>query len=289
MTLEVRLDDRMRLAGSLLAAGDWFERENTAKPYKPHRVAEYATRHFALHRSHPAVEGVQVLSGTPVGLKRLFQQAWTNKWAGSLIEWVSDFYDTARPDRYWADTAADWEQAETDAREVFKRVDMVSFLNDLFGDDGRKHMFAPNLLFPGLQTMAASSPKDIVIVAPPPKAWGASPPWRYSERPDEVLATVSEAFARFLFEEKLPFDYYYLKPRAEIFALSAAVLFMRRAEGDDAANQFMVMEKRTRGFAKLTSVVATLDTILESRRNGEFANFIEYVPYIADTLMKSME
>lgn len=290
MSIDVCLDDRLRLAGSLLASGDWLERENAAKPYKPHRVAEYAaTRYFTTYRAHPAVEGVQVLSSTQVGLKRLFQQAWTNKWAGSLVDWVSDFYTTVRPDRYWAETEADWTQAENDAREVFTRFDMTPFLLDLFGGQPRRFVFVPNLLFPGLQTMAASSPREVVVCVPPPKAWGTSPPWRFNERPDEVLATVSEAYARFLFEELLPFEYYYLKPRAEIFALAAAVLFLRQAEGDAAGDQYMVMEKRTRGFAKLASVVATVETVLEARRAGEFNAFTDYIPYIADALMKSME
>lgn len=287
--IDVRPDDRLRLAGTLLAAGDWLDRENGAKAYKPHRVAEYAYKFFAPYRAHPAVEGVQVLSSTQVGLKRLFQQAWTGKWAGSLADWVSDFYDNVRPDRFWADTATDWEQAENDSREVLSKVSLVPFINDLFGPQTRQFVFVPNLLFPGLQTMAASSTKEVGLCSPPPKAWGTSPPWRYSERPDEVLAVASESYARFLFEEGLPFEYYYLKPRAEIFALSAAVLFLRQTEGEAAGDQFMVMEKRTRGFTKLTSVVAMVETILESRRNGEFNNFAEYIPYIADTLMKAQE
>ncbi|MGH2521880.1 MAG: hypothetical protein ACRDH2_05185, partial [Anaerolineales bacterium] len=60
----VRVDDRLRLAGAFLAAGEWPDREQAAKPYKPHRVAEQARKYFGAHSAHPAVRVVNALAGS---------------------------------------------------------------------------------------------------------------------------------------------------------------------------------------------------------------------------------
>jgi hypothetical protein len=87
---------------------------------------------------------------------------------------------------------------------------------------------------------------------PPPPAWGASPPWRYGERPDEVLARAAEALARGMIHWALP------GPQAGVFGLAAAVLFLREVEGAEAADQFMLMEGRTRRVPGLPGVVRAL-------------------------------
>jgi hypothetical protein len=62
-----------------------------------------------------------------------------------------------------------------------------------------------------------------------------------------------------------------LKPRAEVLGLAAAVLFLREAEGRDAGDQLMVMQKKTRGLKQLPAVVLQLETLLADRRAGRQA------------------
>ena len=61
MPIEVCLNDGLRLAGALLAAGNWPEVEQKQKPYKPHHVAESARRYFAPWREMRAVHSAQML------------------------------------------------------------------------------------------------------------------------------------------------------------------------------------------------------------------------------------
>jgi len=281
-TVEVRLDDRLRLAGALLAASDWPEREQAAKAYKAHRVADNAHKYFAPHREHPAVQGALALVGAGEGLGPLYAHALNTSWPASLP--AEEFKSAAHPEDFWAETQADWQEAETDAREVMTRADLGKFLDDLFGAQTRKLIFVPNLLFPGQRSVAASSAGEGVVCLPPPLAWGTSPPWRYNERPDEVLAKLSEAFARFQFENGLPAAHAALQPRAEVFALASAVLFLRQAEGDAAGDQFMVMEKKTRGLKNLPAVVGALEPILADRRAGKYGGFADYVPQLVRVL-----
>ena len=282
-TLQVRVDDRLRAAGALLAAGAWPEREQAAKAYKPHRVAESAHKFFAPQREHPAVLGALSLAGQGEGLGRLYGHALNGDWAEDIA--VEAFIGAARPEDFWAETQADWQEAENDARAVMARADLAQFLDDLLGPQARQLVLVPNLLFPGRQSVAASSAAEVVVCAPPPQAWGTSPPWRYSERPDEVLAKVSEAFAHSLFEAGLPPAHAALRPRAEAFALAAAVLFLRQAEGEAAGDQFMVMEKKTRGLKSLPALVAALEPVLAGRRAGKFNTFEDYLPELSGVLV----
>ncbi len=282
--IEVRLDDRLRVAGALLAASEWPEREQSAKAYKAHRVADSAHKYFSPHQAHPAVWGALALAGAGEGLSQLYGHALNVTWPVAIP--AEDFVAAAHPENFWAETEADWQEAEGDAREVMARADLGKFLDDVFGSSlgTRKLVFVPNLLFPGQRSVAASSASEAVVCLPPPLAWGTSPPWRYKERPDEVLAKLSEAFARFLFEDGLPAAHAALQPRAEVFALASAVLFLRQAEGDAAGDQFMVMEKKTRGLKNLPAVVAALETVLGGRRAGKYGGFADYLPQLAGEL-----
>lgn len=278
--IEVRLDDRLRVAGALLAASEWPEREQSAKAYKAHRVADSAHRYFSPHQAHPAVRGALALAGADDGLSQLYGHALNATWPVNIP--AEDFVAAAHPENFWAETEADWQEAEGDAREVAARADLGRFLDDVFGPSlgTRKLVFVPNLLFPGQRSVTAGSASEAVVCLPPPLAWGTSPPWRYKERPDEVQAKLSEAFTRFLFEDGLPAAHAALQPAAEVFALASAVLFLRQAEGDSAGDQFMVMEKKTRGLKNLPTVVAALEAVLADRRAGKYGGFADYLPQL---------
>ncbi len=276
--IEVILDDNLRLAGALLAAGDWPEHEQRQKPYKPHRVAEAARKYFAPQAAHPAAQHAQALAGQGEGLPRFFNLALSGQWPEALGEDPAGFVAAASPQAFWAETEPDWQAAAHEARTVLARADLGQFLSDLFGAPALKLALAPNLLFPGQQCLALSSSDTLLVYVPPPLAWGTSPPWRYDERPDEVLATVSQAYAGF-FGEAQGFG-----PRAEALALAAAVLFVRQAEGEAAGNQFMVIQKKTRGWRGLPGVVAALEGVLADRRAGKLSALAGDLPELAGPL-----
>lgn len=278
--ITVRIDHGARLVGALLAAGEWPDYEQTVKPYKPHRVAEQAHKHFAAYAQHPAVAAVRALAADGSGLATLFAHALNASWPADVTTHLADFQAAAKPDEFWAETQADWVQAESDAREVAARADLRQFLTDVFGPLSREMTLAPNLLFPGLLSVTVPTATEVALIQPPPKAWGTSPPWRYNERPDEVEAALAEAYARHWFETSLPAEHATLKPHAGVFALAATVLFLRQAEGDAAGDQFMIVEKRTRNLPKLPAVVMALEPVLADRRAGKYAGFADYLPQL---------
>src|SRR5213079_1252529 len=147
-TIEVRIDDTLRLAGALLAAGEWPDLEQKAKPYKPHRVAEGARKFFAPQRNHPAVRVAQALVGTGEGLNAFFEHALNADWSGDLGAHLTDFKSKTQPEIFWTETQADWQEAESQARQVLGKSGLWQFLRDLFGPQSRQLVFVPNLLFP---------------------------------------------------------------------------------------------------------------------------------------------
>jgi hypothetical protein len=242
----VRVDERLRLAGCLLAAGDWPEREQRVKPYRPHRLAEAARRALAAQRTHAAVEATQDLEPA-----RLLALALADDWPEGIRPLVADFAANADVVRFCLENEADWQAARTDLESVLARTDLAGFMARMFGDLDQTLVVHPNLLYPGRQAMAARTEDEIVLSQPPPSAWGASPPWRYGERPDEVLGAVAEGLARPLFEQAQA-------PEPAVLALAAAVLLLRQAEGAEAADQFMLMEQRARKLPQLPGLVEAL-------------------------------
>jgi hypothetical protein len=279
MSIEVCLEDRLRLAGALLAAGEWPEVEQKLKPYKPHRVAESARKYFSTARAHPAVLAAQALAGQGEGLGGLFTHFLQGDAPESLAAELTGFATATEPEKFWAETEADWQAGVNEAHEVLARADLEQFLADLFGPLSLSLALMPNLLFPGQQCLALEAGSRLVIYAPPPLAWGASPPWRYNERPDEVLAMVSQTAARYFVEPHLPAG-------AEALSLAAAVLFLRQAEGEAAGDQFMVIQKKTRGWRGLPGVVSTLEAVLAARRAGQWPRWTDSLPELAAPLSR---
>jgi hypothetical protein len=259
VSLEVRVDDRLRLAGSLLAAGAWPEQEQTVRPYKPHRVAEGARRLLAEWCEHPAVVAAGALAGQPGqgDGAPLFAAALAEAWPAGLDEFTAG----AQPAEYWSLTQAHWQAAKEELGKVLARADLAHFLSALFGRPQGRLVVAPNLLFPGQAAPTVAGPDgSLWLCLPPPSAWGASPPWRYDERPDEVLGVAAEALARALIEAGLVDERVaqVLRLHAGVVGLAAAVLFLREAEGEAAGDQFMLMEQRGRRLPKLPEVVEAL-------------------------------
>jgi hypothetical protein len=259
--LEVRVDDGLRLAGSLLAAGSWPEREQALRPYKPHRVAEGAHRQFAAWQAYPAVLAAQALAGDPGAgsAASLFAAALACTWPADLAASLNGFLSEAQPAAYWARTQPDWQAAEAELRAVLARADLGGFLADMFAVPRARLAVFPNLLYPGRQALTVEAPDGAIWLGqPPPPAWGASPPWRYDERPDEVLSAVAESLARALVERALPAEAAPLRPHAALLALGAAVVFLRRAEGPAAGDQFMLIEQRARRLPRLPALVEAM-------------------------------
>ena len=253
--VSVRIDGRMRLAAWLLAAGEWPAWEQARKPYRLHRVAEGTRRSLAVHGQHRAVLWAQSLAAQGEGgLSGLFGHSLTEAWPSEAAGHVAEFA-SAQPQAGWGPAGPDWDEAAADLQAVLDGARLDGFLADLWGGLPGALVVYPNLLYPGRVAVAARGSDELMLSQPPPPAWGASTPWHYDERPDEVLASLAEGFTRGLLAGAPALR----QPAASALPVAAAVLFLRQAEGAAAAEQYMLMEKRARGLPWLTELVGVLD------------------------------
>ncbi|MBI3361307.1 MAG: hypothetical protein HY023_09375 [Chloroflexi bacterium] len=266
----VRLDDRARTLGAILALTDWPDREQREKAYQPHRVAVKVREALHLSAAHPSVSAFQRMLTDGKNVQQLYQAALLPdpEIESHLIHFATD----ARLADFWAETDADWTEAETDARAVFQRSDLLAFLIRLFGALARQPAFIPNLLYPGRQTLTVGPfGNEVVALVPPPQAWGASQPWRYAERPDEALATACVAYCQFIFDEIVlahpePLSSVAALHRArELFSLAATGLFLHDADGAAASGSFLLLERKTRKLDALPAAIRVLEQRLGDR------------------------
>jgi hypothetical protein len=218
-------------------------------------VAEAARRELAQMRPHPAVAAAESLA--EAGVERLFAAAFAGDWPADLAAHLASFRAEARLEHWRERAQADWDQALADLSAVLAHADLGGFLARRLGPGLPPITVFPNLLYPGLAPVTALTRNGWLLCLPPPAAWGTSPPWRYTERPDEVLATAAEALARAIFGQGQPEAQ--TNSQAALFGLAAAVLCLREAEGPEAADQFMLMEQRTRKRPGLPAVVRALE------------------------------
>lgn len=264
MSVTVRLDDRARTLGAILALSDWPDREQVEKAYQPHRVAVKIREARHLSAAHPSVSAVQRMMTDGKTVQQLYQAALLPDL--EIESHLIHFATGARASAFWAETADDWNEARADAQKVFERADLPAFLNRLFGAMTRQPTFIPNLLYPGRQTVTVGPfGGEVVALVPPPPAWGASPPWRYAERPDETLATACLAFCRFIFDDLVAANCEPLVSVAglhragELFSLAATGLFLHEAEGASASGSFLMLERKTRKLDALPAAIRALE------------------------------
>lgn len=270
--VQVHTDNRVRLVGAVLAAGDWpaLERKRRgAHAVHPHAKA---TRHYvADHSEHPAVTAVNDYLAEGGALSPLFATALRCQWPtfapqeplpgrGAGDQWTSDladFYvDTGIAAFFWSEHEDVWEEAVTDLGHIFREHNLARFLKRLSGRElDRDLVVMPNLTYPALETIAAGNAQAYHLILPPPKAVGESPPWAYRDGADWILAKSCANLTRLLLADDLAeMD----ARRRQLLPHAATVIFLERTMDEAAALFYLV---RTRKEADLPDLPEAVDAV----------------------------
>jgi hypothetical protein len=190
----VKLDDRVRLMSTVLAATDFPEKSQQRKPHGTHAHARMARKYLSDHTGHPAVKSTQLMldGGTP--LEALFTLALRLSFPdlrlnGDAPVWMPagypdqlrDFYITADIEGWWRKERMVWDKALTEAQRVFQNVHFKSFLQPFVDEIPETFVFIPNISYPTDKELGLRFDNQLICIAPPPMAWGDSPPWPYDE------------------------------------------------------------------------------------------------------------
>lgn len=310
----VKLDDRMRLISAVLAATTYPDRTQQVKPHGTHFHARATQKLMAKFKTHPAVQTTQSLLDQNTPLEALYALVMLMDWPtltiSALPPWAPNNYDTYLRDFYiktglegfWKNEAAVWQKSLSEAQRVFKDVKFHDFFKPFLGEVTEKFIFMPNISYPADYDIGVQLGNELVCIAPPPLAWGDSPPWPYDEA---TMITYSYRAAMMVYggillknylrkhadqlaeitELELPLtDQFKARHPAwedqfsTLFLSACVAMYLEEHVDRKEFDAFMLMERKARGMANLPGTVSVMRRYLQEVGNGKYSNLIEFLP-----------
>lgn len=310
----VRLDDRVRLLGAVLAATNYPEQMQKIKPHGTHAHARATIKHIQDHREHPAVKSTQELldKGTPI--EALFTLMLMigdlpDLSIGALPPWapagyndqLRDFYTKANLAEFWETDNMPWDKALKETTAIFSKVEFKDFLQPFLGDVVENFTFIPSVSYPSNHDLGLQLPNELVVIAPPPLAWGDSPPWSYDE---PTMVTHSYQVALSMYSRILLRNYMRSDPEklAEItqnelpvadhfkaqhptweeqfsalFSMAAVAMYFETHVGELDYKSYVLLQKKAHGMALLPGTVSVMRRYLQEVGN-RYQNLLEFLP-----------
>ena len=311
----VRLDDRVRLLSAVLAATDFPVQAQKNKPHGTHAHARATRKYLKEHTQHPAVVATQgMLEDTP--LEALFAlvtlMTWPELTIPAMPQWaprnynemLREFYAAAKLGEWWEQEKDHWEKSLQEAKNVFVSAQFHTFLTQFLGETTANFVFVPNILYPADRDLGFRVGDDVVCIAPPPLAWGDSPPWPYDEPTMHTysIRAAMTAFGRSLLKghfdthpdkleeaaknelpvsEQFQAQYPTWRDQFSALFLSAVVaMYLEAHIHESEYKAYMLMQKKAHGMAMLPGTVSVMRRYLqEVGKGGKYNNLIEFLPF----------
>ena len=287
-TLTITIDERMWLVTAVLAASDWPDEEQKQLPHAVHSQAKLVRQFVQPFRTHPAVKGVNEALLNGVELEELFSAALRSTWPGfepiselphllKINEWVHSLADFASATSimtlFWAKHTAVWEQALAALQKIFANDRLLTGLAQLHeGEIETTVTLMPNLVYPALTPIVATTEDARTLLLPPPKAVGESPPWPYDEGSGWVVATVCRQLIPYLLTTELA----QLDRRQQHLALHAAAAYCLTQMLDEAeAQAYLLRTKKAHDMPELPALFAQVQAEIESGNGRPLASLFE--------------
>ncbi|MBK8987875.1 MAG: hypothetical protein IPM39_17705 [Chloroflexi bacterium] len=285
-SVQVLIDDRARLGMALLAASRWPEQEQRREPHAVHPHAKQ-TRQFVadVAANQPAVVRVNqhLQIGWPVDV--LFTAVLRCDWPALQAQeplpavyddeqwtmWLRQFSRAKDWAAFWAQHAAAWQTAANDLTAVFRSSPLPHFVGQISGRPFTHTLaIVPNLVYPALTAVLASSQDTFYLLLPPPKAVGESPPWPYAEDPGWVHAQTMRRLLQHILADTLA----QLDETQQALLLHAATtLYLEQAIDAGEALAYLVRSKKQHKLPTLPLVVEDLRDYLGGE-NGRDLTFV---------------
>ncbi len=312
--VRVRLDDRARLMGAVLAAAGYPEQAQARKKHAVHAHARALHRRVAPLAAHPAVLAVAALLAQGMPVESLFAQALTLHPATlrpavpmadlppALAEGLPDFALQADLKTWWREEAESWQRAETESARALDGALLGPFLGAFFGPTTAQLTFIPNIGYPADAELALASGGELIAIVPPRPAWGDSPPWPFDEEPAHVLRAAIIAYSRLRLADPLralseqaagplPVSERFraLYPAwtdqfAQIVSAGLVTLYLEEHVSPQEAKAYQLLEKRLYGLDVLPSAVTALRDYRSTRQTGSAAALGNFLSSFAGLL-----
>lgn len=310
----VKLDDRVRLMSAVLAATSYPEDTQKVKPHGTHAHARAALKYLKDFSDHPAVKSTQGLLDQNTPLEALFtlvlmmseipelQIKTAPSWmpAGYDAQ-LRDFYKTTKLADFWKSEKTAWDRTLREAQGVFNDVSFKDFLAQFLPPVEENLVFMPNISYPAAYDLGIRVGNELICIAPPPLAWGDSPPWPYDE---PTMLTHSYQVALTVFGRALLINY--LRSNTEqlaeiskdelpvadqfkaqhptwedqfaaLFSMAAVAMYFESHVSEMDYKSYVLMQKKAYGMALLPGTVSVMRRYLKEV-GGKYTNLIEFLP-----------
>jgi hypothetical protein len=276
--VQVQCDNRVRLAGAILAATVWPEMEQVRETHAVHYQAKVTRQYMRQFSQKAAVTRLNQMLQADMPIYKPFAVLTRCSWPQLepeerlpttfadglwLYETTKLYAESDLEAALWQPHAADWAEATSQLAAIFENAALTEFLGRLRRRPlQRTILIYPNLLYPALQPVVIQTRHYYGLVLPPPKAVGESPPWPYAEAVDWVLTTSCQQLLRHVMVDELKGK----APGEQALLLHAASsCFLEETLGREAADAYMRQLKRQCNLSDLCEAVEKLKRKDESQ------------------------
>lgn len=284
----ITIDERLQLVTAVLAMSRWAEDEQNQLTHAVHPQAKQLRHFLRPFSSHPAVNGANEALLNGVALSDMFSAALRCTWPDfapttelphvlQIEEWVrtlADFgRDTAVFSQFWPQQTAVWNEAVDALQAIFSGDSLLTSLAALTERDlATAVTLMPNLIFPALSPVAATTDNALTLLLPPPKAVGESPPWPFDEDPGWVVATACQQFIPQLLGAELA----QLEDAQQKAAVHTAVAHCLSQLLDDfEAQAYLLRAKKADSLPQLPAMFTRLQAEVEAGNGRSLAAILK--------------
>lgn len=311
--IKVRIDDRVRLIGALLAMTSYPNDIQRIRPHGTHIHARNTRRTLGDLSGDPAVMQAQAMLDAKTPLETFFTLS---------MHLHPETLDVVRPLPGWvpADWAANlkgfskrthlnlwfdkerliWEKAQHEAERAFSKVAFKPILAEFFDSIPSSFVFIPHLLYPTEREVTILFDNELICIAPPPLAWGDNPPWPYDD-PSMLYYTLRNAlggFGKLLLDRAIDDNPSAIEEAAaqalpvneqfriafpawrdqfrELFANALTALYLEDYVNEREYRAFVLIEQRMRGMNILPGTVSVMRRFMQER-GSKFQTISDWV------------
>ena len=286
--VSIAIDNRVRLVAAVLAASRWPDHEQTLTPHAVHTHAKMTRQYVSDFATHPATQAINtMLENDQLDLADLFGAALRCSWPmleasetlpaaytnGDFLEQLADFYtDSAVAAFFWSDHNAVWQEAAQDLEKIFQNNGLPDYLSKLIGNNLTQNIVVvPNLAYPALHPIVASTAETLFLILPPPRAWGESPPWPYHEDLGWVIAQSCYALTETLLADVLEsMD----ENQQALLHHAAVTLCLEETVNEQESLSYLVRSKKQHNLPDLPMTVEKMRAYLEDPNAGSLSSLV---------------
>jgi len=317
-TIQIRIDDRVRLMSAVLSVTSWPEIEQARTRHRAHVHARNTTKYLLPYIKHPAVHTLQALLDQNTPLEAVFSYALSLSFPELTLaeppawvprhwhEQLADFHYETALDDWWADEDDAWQRALEEMLRTVADTDVYTFFQPFVGQINEQFVLTPNICYPTDSEVGARLDSELVCIMPPRIAWGDNEPWPFDDDVGHLFRGALSEYGRLLMVAYLRQKTSEVAPltgtplpvsdgfRAthptwsdqftSLFVAGAVAIFLEQRVSPKEARAYMLMENKVHGMSILPGVVSVLKRYLSEHADGRYRELSDYLPNFAKHL-----